>query len=117
MREVMQSNGEVVILPKDLGTEEGCKSVVNETLAAFGSNIFLLISLLTHLLAGLDSVINSAGAYVVKPLKELTLEEFNLPLKVDVAGSFLLAKYSLPHLEKTKGNMVFITSMCSKIVS
>jgi len=51
----------------------------------------------------------------MKTLREMTLDEFNLTLKLDVSGSFLLAKYSLPHLEKTKGNMVFITSMASNL--
>jgi len=64
--------------------------------------------------SGLDSVVHVAGVFALKTLRELTLEEFNFPLKVDVSGSFLMAKFSLPHLEKTKGNMVFITSMASK---
>jgi len=64
--------------------------------------------------SGLDIVISVAGAAALKTVRELTLEEFNLPLKVDLAGSFLLSKYSLPHLEKTKGNLVFISSFGSK---
>jgi len=59
-------------------------------------------------------VVHVAGAYALKTLRDMTLEEFNLTWTVDVAGSFLMAKFSLPHLEKTKGNMVFITSIAGK---
>jgi len=50
----------------------------------------------------------------MKTIRELTLEEFALPLKLDVQGGFSVTKAALPHLEKTKGNIVYLSSMSGK---
>jgi len=66
-------------------------------------------------LSGLDIVIHCAGTGAIVPIRELSLEQFNAPFKVDLQAGFLLSKYALPHLEKTKGNLAFLTSVLSMI--
>jgi len=47
----------------------------------------------------------------MKLFRDLTREEFSFPLRLDVQGSFSVTKEALPHLEKTRGNLVYLSSM------
>jgi len=63
--------------------------------------------------AELDIVISGAGAYVPKTIRDLSFNEFILPFKLDLGSAFLLTKYSLPYLEKSKENLVYISAASS----
>ena len=58
----------------------------------------------------IDVVVNNAGIGINKPLEELSLEEWNRVLGVNLTGAFLLAKHAVPHLRKTKGSIINIAS-------
>jgi NAD(P)-dependent dehydrogenase (short-subunit alcohol dehydrogenase family) len=58
----------------------------------------------------IDAVVNNAGIGINKPLEELSLEEWNRVIGVNLTGAFLLAKHAVPHLRKTKGSIVNIAS-------
>lgn len=61
-------------------------------------------------LGGLDIVFANAGINGVwAPLEELTLEEWNETIGINLTGTFLTIKHAIPHL-KVKGGSVIITS-------
>lgn len=58
----------------------------------------------------LDALINNAGAGAILPLAEATVERITDTLSVNVIGPSLLASTALPHLEKTRGAIVNVSS-------
>lgn len=59
---------------------------------------------------GLDLLVCNAAIGVWKPIGELTLEEWNRMLAVNLTGVFLCAKHAAPHLRARKGCIVNIAS-------
>ncbi len=87
--------GECVFVHADISDEAAVKTVVEETVACFRR---------------LDVLINNAGIFIHKPLVKVSLAEWNRVLAINLTGTFLCAKYSAPHLTKSKGSIVNIAS-------
>ncbi|KAF9098235.1 hypothetical protein BGX27_000833, partial [Mortierella sp. AM989] len=58
----------------------------------------------------LDALINVAGILRSKNILETSLEQFMEPIHVNLVGTFLFCREALPHLLKSKGNIVNTTS-------
>jgi NAD(P)-dependent dehydrogenase (short-subunit alcohol dehydrogenase family) len=58
----------------------------------------------------IDVLVNNAAISINKPVTELSLEEWNRVLAVNVTGAFLFSKYTSPYLKQTKG---VIINLCS----
>jgi len=58
----------------------------------------------------LDVLVNNAGAGAIIPLAEVNAERVADIFAVNVLGPFLLAKEALPHLKKSRGSIVNISS-------
>jgi NAD(P)-dependent dehydrogenase (short-subunit alcohol dehydrogenase family) len=63
-----------------------------------------------ELLGGLDIAVANAGVLAVGPLTELSLEEFEDTLRVNVVGVFLTLKHALPHLRAAGGGTLLCTT-------
>jgi NAD(P)-dependent dehydrogenase (short-subunit alcohol dehydrogenase family) len=57
-----------------------------------------------------DALINNAGAGAILPLAEATVERITGIFSVNVIGPSLLASTALPHLEKSRGAIVNVSS-------
>ncbi|XP_042330445.1 17-beta-hydroxysteroid dehydrogenase 14 isoform X2 [Sceloporus undulatus] len=78
----------------------------------YETDIQNLVSVTIDLYGCLDCLVNNAGAHPpYQKIDDVTAEEFHSLLDVNVVGGFLMAKYSLPHLRKTKGNIINISSL------
>jgi len=96
---------------------------VTRQIQDFGGNAFPLmadvadpagmqaaIEQLIHKWGQLDIVLANAGINGVwAPIDEITPEEWDKTLEVNLKGTFLTVKYSVPHL-KTNGGSIIITS-------
>ena len=87
--------GDLVFMHADIADEAAVKAVVKETIACFRR---------------MDALVNNAGIMIRKPLAKLSLAEWNRVIGVNLTGSFLCAKYSAPHLAKSRGSIVNIAS-------
>lgn len=87
--------GEVQLISCNVSVEEDVKNTIHEALKFAGR---------------IDVVINNAAIAANKPVTELSLQDWNSVLGVNVTGAFLFAKYAAPHLKKTKG---VIINLCS----
>ena len=58
----------------------------------------------------LDIVVNNAGSGTIQPLATVNAQAISDIFAVNVAGPTLLAAAALPHLEKTKGTIINISS-------
>jgi NAD(P)-dependent dehydrogenase (short-subunit alcohol dehydrogenase family) len=89
------SLGEIKFIKTDVSKEEEVKNMVEETVNTFGK---------------INYLINNAGIGINKHISELTLEEWNRVLGVNLTGAFLCSKYAYPYLKKEKGVIINIAS-------
>jgi meso-butanediol dehydrogenase/(S,S)-butanediol dehydrogenase/diacetyl reductase len=67
-------------------------------------------------LGGLDIAVNNAGVISIKPVEELTEEDWDHVLDVNAKGVFLCAKAEIPYLKKQEwGRIINIASIAGKM--
>ncbi len=59
----------------------------------------------------LDILVNNAGIVLPGPVDEMSLEDWERTMAVNVRGVYLLSKYAIPHLKKTRGVIVNTSSV------
>jgi len=59
----------------------------------------------------IDALINNAAIQVNKTVEDISFEEWNLQMSINVGGIFLCSKYFLPYLKLTKGSIVNMSSV------
>ncbi|CAK8679709.1 putative oxidoreductase SAR2567 [Clavelina lepadiformis] len=79
----------------DVSKQEDMEKIIKETDDKFGE---------IHVL------VNNAGFGLLAPIATLTLDQFDRCFNVNVRAVLYLTKLALPYLEKTKGNIVNISS-------
>ena len=81
----------------DLSKEEEISGLIEAAVKAFG---------------GLDVLVNNGAClYPLKAMHEHTHEEFERLIAVNIRGLWLTCKYAYPHLRKSKGTIVSVSSM------
>ncbi len=80
----------------DVASYESVCDLVKFTVARFGR---------------LDTLVNNAGTGVIATVDELTLEDWHRVINVDLSSIFYGAKAAMPHLRKTRGNIVNTASI------
>jgi 2-deoxy-D-gluconate 3-dehydrogenase len=83
--------GEAAALPLDVRDEAGTAAVVDGAVARFGA---------------LHIVVNSAGINVRKAPHELSMEEWNRVLDVNLTGAFRVSRAAYPHLKRAGGGKI-----------
>ncbi|MFW6289616.1 MAG: SDR family oxidoreductase [Mariniphaga sp.] len=79
----------------DVSIEEEVKAGISKSAEKFGN---------------ISGLINNAAGLNNKPITELSFEEWNKVIGVNLTGSFLCAKYAAPFLKKTNGSII---NLCS----
>jgi NADP-dependent 3-hydroxy acid dehydrogenase YdfG len=70
----------------------------------------------TQVLGVPDMLVNAAGIGVIKPVDQLSLEDFNRSLQVNLVGTFLFVKTFLPAMkEAKKGLIINIPGVLGKV--
>ena len=92
---ITEAGGEAVIHSADLGDPANCAKAVASAVAAFGR---------------LDVLCNIAGILRFHALGDVTPEDWNKLFSANVAAAFFMIQAAMPHLIKTKGNVVNIVS-------
>jgi NAD(P)-dependent dehydrogenase (short-subunit alcohol dehydrogenase family) len=75
----------------DLTKASDCEAFVNEGAKTFGR---------------IDVLVNMASIYVAKPFNELTVEEFDENVAVDMRSAFICSRAAVPHLRKAGGGAI-----------
>lgn len=85
-----------LLLAGDLSTREFCEKVIKETIKAFGK---------------IDILVNNAGVqYQSDTLEEISDEQFDWTMKVNIYGMFYLTRACLPYL-KEGSSIINLTSV------
>lgn len=82
-------------IPYDVTDDRACADAVAQTVALYGR---------------LDGLVTSAGIYEEKLLEETTTADVDRLFAVNVYGTISLCRYALPHLKKTQGSIVTVSS-------
>lgn len=71
-------------------------------------NAMVVAALATY--GKLDVVVNNAGTHIAKTAEDLTEDEWNFVIDLNLKALWLSTKFALPHLKATKGNIVHMAS-------
>lgn len=86
------------VVKVDVSDEEAVKKMIEETVSEFG---------------GVDILVNNAGIYPNIPITEMTLQDFDKVLAINLKGVFLCTKYASEEMIKQGkgGRIINITSI------
>ena len=88
---------EALVVPTDVGAETQCRALVDRAAAQFG---------------GLDVLVNNAGLSMWARFDELTdLSIYERIMRVNYLGCVWLTHAALPHLKRSRGQIVVIGSL------
>ncbi len=85
LKEINQKGGYGFLVKGDVSKDEDVAAVVRQTVETYGS---------------IDILVNSAGLTSQKSLEEVTLEDWNHMIAVNLTGTFLMCKAVLPLMKK-----------------
>jgi short-subunit dehydrogenase len=95
-----QAGGEALVVPTDVADEAQCKGLVEKTIAVFGR---------------LDMLVNNAGLAVIARLEDYAdLSLFQHVMDVNFYGAVYCTYYALPHLIRSQGRVVAVSSLGGK---
>lgn len=93
---IEKMGGECLLLKGDITSHSFCKEIVNKTLSKFGK---------------IDILINNAGVqYQKDKLEDITDEQFDWTMKVNIYGMFYLTKEALPYM-KSGASIINLSSV------
>lgn len=69
-------------------------------------NVIELGLRVSAVLGTLDILVNAAGIGIIRPIENLSLEDFNRSLQTNLVGSFLLVKTFLPGMKEVKKGLI-----------
>ncbi|XP_028026902.1 uncharacterized protein LOC114240527 [Bombyx mandarina] len=92
-----------LVITADLAKDEQVKGIVNKTIDAFGK---------------LDILINNAGILKKNDIKsEGFIETFDEVMNTNLRASVLITNVAIPHLIKTRGNIINVSSVAATSTS
>lgn len=95
--------GEAASIQTDVSKEDACKSLIDAAISKYGR---------------LDALFNNAGFGLGSRFDEIKdLEIVRCIINTNLLGSIYCAYYALPHLKKTQGRIVNVSSVAGKIAS
>ncbi|MHB9036705.1 MAG: SDR family NAD(P)-dependent oxidoreductase [Armatimonadota bacterium] len=95
-KELGSSEGRAIFVRTDVTDSDSIQSMIAKTIEAFGR---------------LDILVNNAGYHISKSVEETSEHEWEFIQNTNLRSTFLCSKYAIPHLRKTRGNIINISSM------
>ena len=89
-------NKKAIFIKTDVSDSASVQNMIKTTIDTFGK---------------LDILVNNAGYHISKNVEETSEEEWEFIIKTNLRSTFLCSKYALPHLRKTRGCIINISSM------
>ena len=85
----------VARVPGDIREAAACRAVVERVAAVTGR---------------IDALVNAAGVWREGPVEDCSGEDFDLVVDVNLKGTFFMCAAAIPHLKRTRGCIVNISS-------
>ena len=90
------AEGRAVFIQTDVSSGESIRHMIDATIETFGR---------------LDILVNNAGYHISKNVEQTSEEEWQFIQDTNLRSTFLCSKYAIPHLRKTRGNIINMSSM------
>jgi len=88
-RAIRENGGEAEACPGDVADEQAARQCVEKAVERFGK---------------LDVLVNNAGVFVeVAECQDYSVEAFDQTIRNNIRSAFLMTKFALPHLQKSRG--------------
>lgn len=94
--EMMSAGYEVLTIQADVSIESDCERLISETISKF---------------KGIDVLINNAGISMRATLEDMDLSVMKKVMDINFYGTVFCTKYALPHILKSKGSVVGVSSI------
>ncbi|MGA2630525.1 MAG: SDR family oxidoreductase [Terriglobia bacterium] len=95
-RHIETAKGVAWAVKADVSSAESVQELVHKTIETFSR---------------VDALLNNAAIQVNKTVEDTTVDEWNREIGVNLGGVFLCSKFFLPHLKKTKGCIINMSSV------
>jgi NADP-dependent 3-hydroxy acid dehydrogenase YdfG len=96
---INQEGGKAKAYVMDVSDEKSIENVLQRVVSDIGK---------------LDVIVNNAGIDFTKSIEELSIEEWDKVIRVNLRGPFIVSKLAMPHLVKSGGHIVNIVSTAAK---
>ena len=88
---IKANGGEAIFVQADVAIEEKAKKIIDDTVKDFGK---------------IDILFNNAGIVLGGAIDEMSTEDWDRTIAVNVRGIYLVSKYAIPHLKKSYGVII-----------
>ena len=93
---IIEAGGQAEVYLGDLAEEHHARACVDAALRRFGR---------------IDVLVNNAGIFIANAETDAyRIEDFERTIHCNIRTAFLMTKFALPHLQKTRGNVLFTGS-------
>jgi NAD(P)-dependent dehydrogenase (short-subunit alcohol dehydrogenase family) len=90
-QKIKDSNGKAQFIQGDVSKTEDARRIIDRAIAAYGR---------------IDILFNNAGIVIPGRIDNTSVEDWDKTMAVNVRGIYLLSRYAIPHLKKTKGTII-----------
>jgi NAD(P)-dependent dehydrogenase (short-subunit alcohol dehydrogenase family) len=89
---IVQEGGQAIAFAGDVSEEQNARACIEAAISNYGQ---------------LDVLVNNAGVLLANAAtEELPIDKFDEQIRCNVRSAFLMTKYALPQLRKTRGNII-----------
>jgi meso-butanediol dehydrogenase/(S,S)-butanediol dehydrogenase/diacetyl reductase len=88
---ITSSGGAAIFVKADVSREEEARRLIEQTVKVFGR---------------IDILFNNAGIVIPGRVDNISVAEWDQTMSVNVRSTYLVSRFSLPHLRKTKGTII-----------
>lgn len=99
-KELKAKGIEVLAVTSDVAIKEDCQRIIDETIKTYGI---------------IDVLINNAGISMRALLNDADLSVIEKVMQINFYGALYCTKYALPHLLKSKGSVVGVSSIAGYV--
>ena len=94
--DLIRAGGQAIFIKTDVTKSMDIQDMIRKVIREFGR---------------LDILVNNAGYHISKNAEETSEEEWEFIINTNLRSTFLCSKYAIPHLRKTRGAIINISSM------
>ena len=91
VRKIKLSGGDAIFVQADISIEEEANRIIENTIETYGK---------------IDILFNNAGIVLGGAIHTISTEDWDRTMAVNVRAIYLVSKYAIPYLKKTKGTII-----------